>query len=451
MKGFSQSIVTAMVLAVFAATSHATLVSITNVTGANGAQITTNPPNPVSKDPNQGILLAWDEVQNFQLLQDLRVDRVADPNASFILPDGSGYKIRAGTIVSSHYIQWDNGSGASNTVGATITLDSDIFAFITADQKMFDSDAPLGLPGLDYNDFGSRGLESGDTTTINGSAVDINWTATSPGDWTRLITAFSPAAAFAELTTNSDPENATTVAFGNVRVGTTAQEDLTVTNTGDFGSFLNATLPGASGDFAPTTAAPLPSLGQNESASRTYSYTPDARGADNLSLADIVSEDDPDADQSVALSGNGVGPVFDASLAPGSTLDFGTLDQETSDIISVLIDNVTTDGDLGALTDLTINSIGITGPDSAMFSMVGFADGSAIAAGGSLQIDVQFLAGSTDGDFSATLTLFTDEGAALAGDGSDYSYNLVGQTIPEPASALLVGAGGLALLRRRRD
>ena len=83
-------------------------------------------------------------------------------------------------------------------VDATIDFDSEIFAFITADQKLFDSDAALGLSGLDYNDFTLRGLEGGDTTNFNGSSVDISWRASSPGDWTRLITAFSPAAAIPE-------------------------------------------------------------------------------------------------------------------------------------------------------------------------------------------------------------------------------------------------------------
>jgi hypothetical protein len=72
----------------------------------------------------------------------------------------------------------------------TVSLDSQIFAFITADQNLFDSDAALGLPGLDYNDFSARGLEGNDATNFNGANVDLAWSASSPGDWTRLITAF---------------------------------------------------------------------------------------------------------------------------------------------------------------------------------------------------------------------------------------------------------------------
>lgn len=173
--------------------ANATLVSISGCSGANSCEITDAPPNPVQPNPNNGVLLAWDEVQNFTLTSDLRVDRVFDATAPFITATGDGdFLIAAGTVVSSHYVQWDPGNGSGSTVQATIELDSQVFAFITADQNLFDSDASLGLPGFDYNDFDLRGLETGDTTVFNGPNTDINWFASSPGDWTRLITAFSP-------------------------------------------------------------------------------------------------------------------------------------------------------------------------------------------------------------------------------------------------------------------
>lgn len=179
--------------------ANATIIGYTNCTGAISCSVTTSPPNPVTANPNDGVLLGWDEVQNTTLTADLRVDRVFDVNAPFVSSDGSGgFIIAAGTIVSSHYFQWDPGNGSATRVNATINLDSQVFAFITNTQKLFDSDAALGLPGLDYNDFGLRGLESDDTTNFNGEDVDISWRAGSPGDWTRLITAFSPAAAVPE-------------------------------------------------------------------------------------------------------------------------------------------------------------------------------------------------------------------------------------------------------------
>ena len=154
-------------------------------------------PNPIKKDPNNGTLLVWDEQQNVELELDLLVDRVADENASFVMGDGNGgFKILAGTIVSSHYAQWDPEPLGDPRIDTTLLFDSDIFAFITEDGKLFGSDEALGLPGFDYADFGLRGLESGDTTEFGEdlTKVEISWAATSPGDWTRIITAFSPAA-----------------------------------------------------------------------------------------------------------------------------------------------------------------------------------------------------------------------------------------------------------------
>ena len=183
----------AAALTIAATQAHATLVEITDCTNAVACDIVVPvTPYTVSQNPDDGKLIAWNEVQNYTLLQDLAVDRVADESAPFITKiSNNNFLIKAGTIVSSHYVQWDNLPGTNNNVQATITLDSPIFAFITADQKMFNSDF-LGLAGVDYNDFGLRGLEAGDDTVFDGNSVNIDWSATSPGDWTRLITAYSP-------------------------------------------------------------------------------------------------------------------------------------------------------------------------------------------------------------------------------------------------------------------
>jgi hypothetical protein len=172
--------------------ANATLLGFSSCTGALNCSVTTSPPNPVTPNPNNGLLLGWDEVQNLTLSSDLKVDRVFDTDASFVKVENGNLYIKAGTIVSSHYLQWDPSNNSSSRVSATINLDSQAFAFITSDQNLFDSDAALGLPGLDYNDFTLRGLEGNDVTVFDGNNVNIDWRAGNPGDWTRLITAFSP-------------------------------------------------------------------------------------------------------------------------------------------------------------------------------------------------------------------------------------------------------------------
>lgn len=185
--------------------ANATLLGYSSCSVTNGCLIAPDDiaiPNPIVKDPNNGYLIGWDEVQNHTLTSDLWVNRIADPSASFVGFDlERGYFIKAGTVVSSHYFQWDASNGSS-TVNARMSFDSEIFAFITSDANLFDSDKFLGLDGYDYANFGLRGLENEDTTNFapsgDNSLVDIKWTASSPGDWTRLITAYSPAAEIPE-------------------------------------------------------------------------------------------------------------------------------------------------------------------------------------------------------------------------------------------------------------
>lgn len=194
----------------------ATAISITDRSGALDYIIGTPETVPftlVGNNYNDNILYVWDEVQNFTLIQDLFVDRVADAGASYVGGTAGNYFIKAGTIVSSHYVQWDPSS--STRVEATLNFDSDIFAFITGDTRLSNSDY-LGLPGINYGDFLLRGLESGDTTAFNGGSVDISWNANNPGDWTRLITAFSPAG-------DPVPEPATLSLLGMGLVGLVAR------------------------------------------------------------------------------------------------------------------------------------------------------------------------------------------------------------------------------------
>ncbi len=204
--------------------AQATLVSLGDCNGANACTITDTPPNPVAANPNDGILLAWDERQNITLTEPLRVNRVFDPDADFITDIGGGeFLIDAGTVVSSHYLQWDPGNGSDTTVETTISLDSQVFAFITSDQNLFDSDDALGLPGLDYADFGLRGLEGADTTAFNGPDVDIRWTASNPGDWTRLITAFSPGGNGGNGGQISEPASLASLGFALAGLGFAAR------------------------------------------------------------------------------------------------------------------------------------------------------------------------------------------------------------------------------------
>ena len=46
---------------------------------------------------------------------------------------------------------------------------------------------------MNYLNPALRGLESGDSVTITGlRRIDVDWTASSPGDYVRVLTKFSP-------------------------------------------------------------------------------------------------------------------------------------------------------------------------------------------------------------------------------------------------------------------
>ena len=185
-----------------AGAAHATITGVTPLTGSEDIAYVGDTPEPLrftlqANGYNDDTLYVWNEKQNVTLAANLKVDRVADPTASYITGSSGNYEILAGTEVASHYVQWD--PQGSKSVLAELEFDSEIFAFITADQKLFDSDPILGLSDINYNDFGARGLEGGDTVDYGPDfkTVEIDWTASNPGDWTRLITARSPTAAAA--------------------------------------------------------------------------------------------------------------------------------------------------------------------------------------------------------------------------------------------------------------
>ncbi len=443
--------------------ADATISNITDLTGANSFDISAPPDGfTVVKNPNDGILKAWDEVQNFTLTEPLRVDRVFDENASFVSDAGGGdFFIAAGTTVSSHYFQWDPGNGSAGRVTATIELDSRAFAFITADDNLFDSDDFLGLPGIDYNDFVFRGLEDGDTTTFNNDKVDISWAASSPGDWTRLITAFSPAAA-PELTTNNSAGLPATVDFEYVRVGTTSFNTLKVQNTGgDQPAGLQGTVPTpTSSEFALSDPAAFGPLAPGAFVDKTYAYSPDARGEDSEAIGDVDSNDvegTSDADAPVTLSGTGVGPVVaveadDADIENGETIDFGEIESDETASVDVDVENTSDDENGGDsdLTDLTIVDYIIMGDDADKFSVIGLSDSIVISQLSETDFDVVFDPQGMEGMFTAVLKLFTDEGAALGGDGTQLEFDLVGVAIPEPAAMGLFGLAALLVARRRR-
>ena len=242
----------------------------------------------------------------------------------------------------------------------------------------------------------------------------------------------------AVLTTNT-----ISLAFGNVRVGTTANLGVTASNAGpNFTKVKDLMFPAASGDFGGAAQGfnPLfkdPSLG-SDTAAKSYSYTPTSRGGDNLNLT-ITSDS---GNRPLALSGQGVGPVF-SSVA---TIDLGNVPEGSSPGFVLDVENSTTDGNLGALTHLTLVAANITGPDAARFSLPGFVPGTVLPAGAIEGLLLEFDASGPPGAYQATLTFTTDVGTALGGSGQTFqiplSANVTSNTLSAAAGGPYAGTEG---------
>ena len=181
----------ALILSLAAAPPSAATIIGGTVTGgsaqaAGGGFVKLTPPlaNPLGPANSVGNntfqtpnLYGFDEDQNIVLSAPLMVNVGASP-----LP--------IGTTVASHYVFFD--PGPSQSIVGTVDFDSDVLAIITSTRNLADSDF-LANTGVNYLNPGARGLEGGDSVTISGARqILFDAVASSPGDYVRVLTAFSP-------------------------------------------------------------------------------------------------------------------------------------------------------------------------------------------------------------------------------------------------------------------
>lgn len=265
------------------------------------------------------------------------------------------------------------------------------------------------------------------------------------------------------------PQNAVTATdlnAGFVRIGTSETVGVTIQNIGDGNlsgqgavSNLNGTasLTGSSPNFMPTTGSVgAVSLTDNTAQNFNFLYTPTASGAESQVLTlNFSNGSDNGTNQAqtrtFTLTGVGVGPAFQSGPLPGSTLDFGEVQRNRTEMLELMITNATQDPTaVDSLTGLTLIDAFFEGPDAEFFSLVNFVPGTVLSRGESLALDILFSSNET-GSKNAILRILTDQGTDFGQAGVTFSYNLSATAVPEPSS--LVGLGTFAaviLLGKRK-
>jgi hypothetical protein len=275
---------------------------------------------------------------------------------------------------------------------------------------------------------------------------------------------------------------------GLVRIGTSGTASLTVYNLGNGNLSGLGDLSNLQGSVAPSTgvfagAGGSLSLADGKSQSFNYTYTPTSHTSDSTTVSAAFTNGKDDGSNlaqnvNAILNGQGVGPIFQSDLAPGSTLEYGSVSRfQKQDGLITLTNNSTDNlnGGSSSLTDLTILSAQISGAGASLFVLNGLESGPFTLHennANSLVLDVQYEGAGSAGDYSALLTVTTDEGAALGASGDVYTFPIhitltsdpaplamgaIGSgamaSVPEPASLAMLAAallfGGLCWRRRR--
>ncbi|MEM8958645.1 MAG: hypothetical protein AAGC86_12620 [Pseudomonadota bacterium] len=145
-------------------------------------KLNTDPPFSVGYDTfNTDHLYAFDEDQNIELIEPIRVDIGVQP------------MIPAGSIVASHYVFFDSYNGVQY---GYVMFDAPILGIAAFQQTMAATDF-LANTDVTYISEELRGLERGDRVWIDeddSHRLWVYWAGSSPGDYIRVFTALSPAA-----------------------------------------------------------------------------------------------------------------------------------------------------------------------------------------------------------------------------------------------------------------
>ena len=211
----------------------------------------------------------------------------------------------------------------------------------------------------------------------------------------------------------------TTLAFGNVVVGTTsAPQTVTISNTGTADlTVTNVVLTGDTDFDVASTTCVVPVLAPGASCSADVVFTPSSVGG-KTALVTITSDDPDTPSLEVTLTGTGVVEEPDITVTPTS-VDFGSVTVGDSDSRTVTVKN---DG----TADLVITSVS-TPADPFSVTDDG-CSGQTLAPAASCAVTVDF-APTSAGAFSDSIVISSDDPdestvtVSLSGEGAEVSAN----------------------------
>jgi hypothetical protein len=229
----------------------------------------------------------------------------------------------------------------------------------------------------------------------------------------------------------------TTLAFGNVLIGTSKTLALTATNTSGAGSGANncantfrlcvtfsGAVDGTGDEFTPNTSlGPLGPLGAFSSVnpkfrSRDYTYTPTARHTDTATVTVTTNNPTRDGIKTTTLSGKGVAPVNDVESSDAGATRVGTTGEAT-----VTVTNVG-DGNLSGLGDVS-NLKGTVGAPVGDAAFTGPSPDDAVNLGDGLDKVFHFaFAPTARGLFSTDVTTSFTNGSD---DGTNATQDVVSE------------------------
>ncbi|MBN8457492.1 MAG: choice-of-anchor D domain-containing protein [Verrucomicrobia bacterium] len=204
-----------------------------------------------------------------------------------------------------------------------------------------------------------------------------------------------------DVTPTNDPRLQVAATFSTTHDGSPLAISIPVSNLGAANNLEIASVTPGGADAAEFTVDSFTSpILPGGSGTIEVTFTPVGGGLHQANLT-IASNDAANPSVDVSLQVNVLDPV--ASASPAS-INFGNLSPAPGpQTVSLFIDN------LGSTFDLELNSLQITGPDAAIFSVGTYP--ATVAPAASAEVGITFQPGTEDGYFAASLAINTNDPA----------------------------------------